>query len=159
MYFKLSNGHAKRWLISVCFFTSIQPSLAAELQNEKSAVQANKTAQLTLGKIDFSAQPSSCIALRHGRTCYANVTLNWVSATKQDYCIYIKPLQAKKSQEKSVKCWKNSQGNQVVFNFESNQKVEFQLMSSKDNKVIAETAVEVSWVHKATPRKRRWRLF
>jgi hypothetical protein len=159
MYFKFSNGHAKKWLILSCVLASLQTSVAAELTNKTQDDRTDNKSQLTLSNMSFSALPANCIALRHGRTCYANVTLNWSSHVKQDYCIYIKQSQAVSTPLQSIKCWKNSTGNQVIFNFESNKKIEFQLISSKDNQVIAETAVEVSWVHKATPRKRRWRIF
>jgi len=33
------------------------------------------------------------------------------------------------------------------------------LRTVNEDKVIAETQVEVSWQHKSTSRKRRWRLF
>jgi regulatory protein YycH of two-component signal transduction system YycFG len=71
----------------------------------------------------------------------------------------IKPEKTARTVQQNIKCWKSSNGNEIIFNFESNKKIEFQLMSSKDKQVIAETAVEVSWVHEATPRKRRWRIF
>jgi hypothetical protein len=158
MFFNFSNGDAKKWLVLSCFLASLQPSLAAETMNETNK-QTDKINQLSVTPLIFSAQPANCIALRHGRTCYATVKLNWSSHIKQDYCIYIKQPDTDITTLKSVQCWKNSNGNQIVFNFESNKKIEFQLMSSKDNQVIAETAVEVSWVHKPTARKRRWRIF
>jgi hypothetical protein len=157
MYFKFSNGYAKKGLILICLLASLQPSVSAKIIEKSQLEQNNTNNQLLLSHIDFSAQPANCIALRHGRTCYANVTLNWSSSVKQDYCIYTKP--EKNKQQQMINCWKNSKAGQVIFNFESNKKVEFQLISSKDKRVIAETSVEVSWVHKATPRKRHWRIF
>jgi hypothetical protein len=153
MSFKFSHGRAKTWLM-LCVILTSWHSIAAENNLSESNHE-----NVSDNKASFSAQPANCIALRHGRTCYANVTLNWVSANKQDYCIYIKQPKKERTEQQSIKCWKSSSGNQVIFNFESNKKIEFQLISSKDNRVIAETAVEVSWVHKATPRKRRWRIF
>jgi hypothetical protein len=155
MFFNFSKGHAKKWLVLSCFFASLQPSLAAE----KTTETTTKVNQLSVTPLAFSAQPANCIALRHGRTCYASVKLNWSSHIKQDYCIYIKQPKTDNTPLQSIQCWKSSGGNQIVFNFESNKKIEFQLISSKDNQVIAETAVEVSWVHKPTARKRRWRIF
>ena len=158
MSFNFSNGHAKKWLMLSFFLASLQPSLAEETTNETNK-KTNNVNPLSVTPLVFSAQPANCIALRHGRTCYASVKLNWSSHIKQDYCIYIKQPDIDIALLKSVQCWKSSNGNQIVFNFESNKKIEFQLMSSKDNQVIAETAVEVSWVHKPTARKRRWRIF
>ena len=159
MYFKLSNGHAKKWLLLSCLFASFQPSLAAELTKKDQGEQADKVNKLSLSRVSFSAQPANCIALRHGRTCYANVKLTWSRDIKENYCLYIKQPEVAQEKRQRIQCWENSMGNQIIFNFESNKKIEFQLMSSKDNNVIAEAAVEVSWVHKATPRKRRWRIF
>ena len=96
---------------------------------------------------------------QNGYGLYATVKLNWSSHIKQDYCIYIKQPETKNSPLKIIQCWESSNGNQMIFNFESNEKIEFLLMSSKNKQVIAETAVEVSWVHKPTARKRRWRIF
>jgi predicted AlkP superfamily phosphohydrolase/phosphomutase len=158
MYFKFSNGNAKKWSVLFCLFTCLQPSVASEF-TEKSNKKNEKLAQILVTPLTFTAQPSNCIALRHGRTCYANVKLNWSSHIKQDYCIYIKQQKTERTTRESIQCWKDSNGSQIVFNFESNKKIEFQLISSKDNQVIAETAVEISWVHKPTPRKRRWRIF
>ena len=152
MYSNFSNGVAKKGLGIITLLMILQPSMAAELPAQKSAT-------LSLSQSRCSAQPSNCIALRHGRTCYANVTLSWYSPIKQDYCLYIKQAKVKLAQLPPLKCWKNSNGNQIVFNFESNKKIEFQLLSSTNKHIIAEAMVDVSWVHKATPRKRRWRIF
>lgn len=153
MYFKFSHGSAKKWLVLGFTLISLQSVATEEYLLE------NDHGKLTRNNATFSAQPANCIALRHGRTCYANVTLNWNSTIKHDYCIYIKHAKKERAQQQKIQCWQSSNGDQVVFNFESNKKIEFQLISSKNNQVIAETAVEVSWVHKATPRKRRWRIF
>jgi len=152
MYSSFSNGFAKKGLVIITLLIMLQPSMASELSVQKST-------KLPLNDSRFSAQPSNCIALRHGRTCYANVTLSWNNPIKQDYCLYIKQPKLKFTQLSAIKCWKNSNGNQVIFNFESDKKIEFQLLSSTDKRVVAEAVVDVSWVHKATPRKRRWRIF
>jgi len=152
MYSNFSNGIAKKGLAIITLLMVFQPSMAAELPAQKSTA-------LSLNQSRFSAQPSNCIALTHGRTCYANITLSWYNPVKQDYCLYIKHPKSKLAQLPALKCWKNSKGNQIVFNFESDKKIEFQLLSSTDKRVVAEAVVEVSWVHKATPRKRRWRIF
>ncbi len=152
MYFNFSNGIAKKGLAIITLLMILQPSMAAELPTKTSVA-------LSLNQSSFSAQPSNCIALRHGRTCYANVTLSWYTPIKEDYCLYIKQPKIKLIKLPALKCWKNSNGNQMIFNFESDKKIEFQLLSSTDKRVIAEAVVEVSWVHKATPRKRRWRIF
>ncbi|MFT6208060.1 MAG: hypothetical protein ACJA0T_001978 [Colwellia sp.] len=156
MSFKFSKGYAKKWLLLSCLFTGLTFSVAAEITQKKQVQPVKKSSE---NHVSFSAQPANCIALRYGRTCYANVKINWSSDIKQDYCLLIKQEKTARTVQQNIKCWKSSNGNEIIFNFESNKKIEFQLISSKDKQVIAETAVEVSWVHEATPRKRRWRIF
>ncbi|WP_281560751.1 DUF3019 domain-containing protein [Thalassomonas sp. RHCl1] len=101
----------------------------------------------------LSVQPATCVALHQGRTCFAQLSLNWQSTGAGDFCIYLK------DSKQPVRCWQNSRGNLTSFEFESNKKVVFQLIEQGKNHVVAETSVDVSWVHKAAPRKRRWRIF
>ncbi|WDD98499.1 DUF3019 domain-containing protein [Thalassomonas actiniarum] len=101
----------------------------------------------------LSVQPATCVALHQGRTCFAQLSLNWQSTGAGDFCIYLK------DSKQPVRCWKNSRGNLTSFEFESDKKVVFQLIEQGKNHVVAETSVDVSWVHKAAPRKRRWRIF
>ncbi|MEW6989241.1 DUF3019 domain-containing protein [Colwelliaceae bacterium 6441] len=141
MYFKRSNG-----------FTSFVILLL--LQSLSMDVLAQRDQKLNLNtEIAFSAKPASCVALHQGRKCYAQVSLVWQSAQLGSFCIY------QKVSNKLVQCWKDSKGSQVSFEFESSEKLEYQLVSIEKNRVLAEAAVDVSWVHKASPRKRRWRLF
>ncbi|WP_284243712.1 DUF3019 domain-containing protein [Thalassotalea insulae] len=104
-------------------------------------------------KVNFQAKPANCVALRQGRTCFATVSLSWHTANRGHFCIY------EKASNKVMQCWNNSQGNTLQFEFESNEKIAYQLRATEQNIIIAETSVDVSWVHKATVRKRRWRLF
>lgn len=144
MSFKLGNGYA--WLmtlLSVCF-----------LSYSASAQQAQLNSQMQLvAEVDFSAKPANCVALHQGRKCYALVSLNWQVAHVGDFCIY------EKVSNIVLQCWKNSTGDQIKVEFESSGKIEYQLVAIENNIVIAEASIDVSWVHKASPRKRRWRLF
>ena len=72
--------------------------------------------------------------------------------TLGNFCLY------QKNPRRKVKCWQQSKGNSTLLEFESSEKLTFQLINQQNN-LVAETAIDVSWVHKATPRKRRWRLF
>jgi hypothetical protein len=112
----------------------------------------SKPASLKLTTV-ISAQPARCITLNQGRKCFATVTLNWQTPQIGDYCVYAQ------AQKKLIHCWKSSRQDSTIFEFESSENIHYQLISSESKQVIAETAVEVSWVHKASPRKRRWRLF
>ena len=102
---------------------------------------------------NFSALPAKCITLTQGRQCFATVTFTWHAPIKGNYCIY------QMGNKQAVDCWFNQQQNTSTFEFESNKTMHYQLVAYDYDKVIAATTIEVSWVHKASPRKRRWRLF
>ena len=144
MYFKLGKGIA--WLVSIkCLLLVSGVALAKQTQKiEKS---------LPISEISFTAQPANCVSLRQGRKCYASVSFIWHAPNKGNFCIF------QKNTKTVIQCWKNSRSNQVLFEFESEETREYQLINTEDNRVFAETSIDVSWVHKQTPRKRRWRLF
>ncbi|MCO4798616.1 MAG: DUF3019 domain-containing protein [Colwelliaceae bacterium] len=143
MYFKLGNGTAWLKLVILSVFILMTTNTIAQ-ENNQNILTSTTT---------LSATPANCVALHQGRKCYASVYLLWQVPQQGDFCIY------QKVSNKIIQCWKNSKGSQVLFEFESSEKLEYQLVSIDKNIVLAETSVDVSWVHKATPRKRRWRLF
>ena len=118
-----------------------------------SPVKAIENEVLTSKPVSFTALPEQCVTLREGRACFATVELNWQSSYKQNFCLY------QEGKKKQLGCWQNNNNVQIKIEFESNKSVKYQLRALTDNKVIAETQVEVSWQHKSTSRKRRWRLF
>ena len=109
-------------------------------------------AELKLNTV-LSVTPAKCITLTQGRQCFATVTLRWQAPTKGNYCLY------RIGQKEAVDCWYNQQQNTITFEFESSKSVQYNLVVNNSEQVIANTQIEVSWVHKASPRKRRWRLF
>jgi hypothetical protein len=118
--------------------------------NSAMATEINK---LETKQVDFTALPEQCVTLRQGRACFATVELQWQSALKQNFCLY------QEGKEQQLGCWQNNNKVQIKVEFESNKSIKYQLRTVSDNKIIAETQVEVSWQHKKTSRKRRWRLF
>lgn len=117
------------------------------------SVNADDSELLNSEPLNFTALPELCVTLREGRDCFATIELEWHSADKQSFCLY---QEGKKEQ---LKCWQDDDSVQIKIEFESNESVKYQLRAISDDKVIAETQVEVSWQHKSTSRKRRWRLF
>lgn len=116
-------------------------------------VSANELAVSDNSKVVFTALPEQCVTLRQGRSCFATVELQWKSPSKQSFCLY------QEGEKKQLGCWKNSNHVQIKIDFESNKSVKYQLRKEVNDKVVAEAQVEVSWQHKNTARKRRWRLF
>ena len=146
MYSKASKGHA--WFIGYLGLIFITFNVTAQQQTKLENTNAEP-----LPKVELTVTPANCVALHQGRKCFAKVSLSWQVKTPGDFCIY------QKVQNKVIQCWKNSRGSNTQFEFESSEKIEYQLVTVNRSEVLAETVVEVSWVHNATPRKRRWRLF
>ncbi|ALO33742.1 hypothetical protein CMT41_02695 [Colwellia sp. MT41] len=145
MYFNVGKGIAIAH-VKVTLFLLYSFLLAGQ-------VNANEVKTANNAEVTFTALPEQCVTLRQGRDCFATVELQWHSSTKQSFCLY------QEGKNKQLGCWQNN--NQVLINveFQSNKTIKYQLRTVSDNKVIAETQVEVSWQHKNTARKRRWRLF
>ncbi|MCP4988113.1 MAG: DUF3019 domain-containing protein [Colwellia sp.] len=143
MYSKLGKGIAISYAKVLLLFSFLYVS----------AVNADENKTLASTKVDFTALPEQCVTLRQGRACFATVELKWQSVSKQSFCLY------QEGKEKQLGCWQNNNNIQVKVEFESNKSVKYQLRTKSTDKVIAETQVEVSWQHKSTSRKRRWRLF
>lgn len=135
MYFKLSKGIAS--FLFIIFLVKVPLSYAEEVSHNN---------------ITFTAQPTICVTLTQGRTCYATVTLEWNAEKKGNFCIL------QKVSTKQLKCWKHTKNKILSFEFESNESITYQLIKD-NNELVAETTVNVTWVHKKSPRKRRWRLF
>lgn len=132
--------------------TALKPLLLFGLVMMTQA-EATETTVLNSTEVAFTALPEQCVTLRQGRACFATVELQWQSAQKYNFCLY------QEGKKKQLGCWQNNNNIQIKVEFESNKSIKYQLRTLTDNKVLAETQVEVSWQHKNTSRKRRWRLF
>lgn len=145
MYSKLGNGTA--WLLTFVIFTFFS---ARELQ--ATSLNNDSTAETGMN-VSLTATPANCVALHQGRKCFAQVSLIWKTPQFGHYCVY------QKSTNQVLQCWKNSNGNQLSFEFQSSEKIEYTLVEFNQKEVLAKSEINVSWVHKSSPRKRRWRLF
>ena len=122
-----------------------------------SSVQAEENTALP-AKVAFSVQPQQCVTLRQGRDCFATITIQWQKITEQGLCLY--QINTKQTDtQKQLICWPKSNKGQTSVAFESSDNLTYQLRTLKDKKLIAEAQVVVSWVHKNTTKRRRWRLF
>jgi len=145
MYSKIGNGiaivYTKITLLVLCSLLAVSPANAKDNEALKST------------QVAFTALPEQCVTLRQGRACFATVELKWQSPAKYSFCLY------QEGKKKQLACWQDNDDIQIKVEFESNKSVKYQLRTVSDDKIIAETQVEVSWQHKSTSRKRRWRLF
>jgi len=143
MYSSVSKGIA---LLIFTIFTSFIQCVKAE-------------DNLTLvTNIDFSVQPQQCVTLRQGRDCFATIVIQWQKLTAQSLCLYhINKKQT--DSKKQLTCWQKSKKGQASIEFESSDNLIYQLRTQQGDHLLAETEIVVSWLHKNTTRRRRWRLF
>ncbi|KPZ57791.1 MULTISPECIES: DUF3019 domain-containing protein [Pseudoalteromonas] len=127
MYFK--------WICLLLIFPAIS-----------SAKTTDKTAPLT-------ALPDTCVALREGRNCYADITLSWQQPTIGNYCL------RDATSKYIMQCWLKQQQGVFEYTFDSQQSISFELFDSNTAQIIATTEVKLQWVYQNRQKKRRWRLF
>jgi len=143
MYFSFGKGFTI--LITMLLFIFINKPVIAKANVHKKSTEVTSSA--------LTAQPAQCVTLRQGRKCFASIKLHWKTPLKQAICLF------KEGQQKKIRCWNNHDHADMVIEFESNESINYQLRRLNDNKVIMQTQVKVSWLHKSSARKRRWRLF
>ena len=101
----------------------------------------------------FSAVPDTCVALREGRHCYADVVLSWQQPQIGNYCL------RDATSKYIMQCWLKQQYGSFYYTFDSTNSISFELFDSNTSKVIATTEVKLQWVYQNRQKKRRWRLF
>ncbi|NQY89682.1 MAG: DUF3019 domain-containing protein [Colwellia sp.] len=122
-----------------------------------SAVKADDNTTVST-KVAFSVQPQQCVTLRQGRDCFATITVHWQKLTEQSLCLYQINTKQTASQKQLI-CWPKSNKGQASVAFESSDNLTYQLRTLQDKQLVAEAEIVVSWVHKNTTVRRRWRLF
>ena len=101
----------------------------------------------------LSALPDTCVALREGRNCYADVVLSWQQPQIGNYCL------RDASSKYIMQCWLKQRQGSFNYAFDSTQSVSFELFDSNTSQVLAVTEVKLQWVYQNRQKKRRWRLF
>ena len=139
-YFKVSTQYV--FLVTGGFFHT---SLLADEIKVESAVE-----KLTI--IELQVKPAKCVALNQGRTCFAKVSFTWQGQYNNKLCLY------QKKPREQISCWQPLTKQSIEFEFESNETKHYQLINHQQ-KVLAETTIEVNWVYDSGPKKRRWRVF
>ncbi|OUR61057.1 hypothetical protein A9Q74_11070 [Colwellia sp. 39_35_sub15_T18] len=142
MYSSVSKG------VALLIFISVNGLISAADAQDKTTLSTN---------IAFSVQPQQCVTLRQGRDCFATINLQWQKSTELSLCLY--QINQQSDSKQQVKCWQKSRQGQISIAFESSGNIIYQLRSIKDDHLLAETEIVVSWLHKNTTRRRRWRLF
>ena len=131
MYFKIAA--------ILCLLLSAKPLLASD-------ERANDTPSLI-------ALPDTCVALRKGRNCYADIELNWQQESIGNYCL------RDATSKHIMQCWLKQDNGKLNYAFDSVESISFELINSDTGKIIAVTQVQLQWVYQNRQKKRRWRLF
>jgi len=126
----------------VWLFLAAEQGYARSAENESVTILVNS----------LNVKPSSCITTREGRECFTDVVFKWQLKKVQDVCLI------NKNTGKTIRCWQQAQSGRIKVEFRSDKNVIFQLVGD-NNQIINETSVDISWVYKSSPRKRRWRIF
>lgn len=144
MYFR--SHRRNRWLSFFSYFC-IGIGISFSLQAQQTLTYTQQE------DVILATKPSSCVSLHQGRICYARILVNWQVSKRGNYCL------VNQTSKKQLKCWRQATQQQFAYEFESKESMTFQLVDADNNQVVANTEIKVGWVHKSTPRKRRWRLF
>jgi hypothetical protein len=118
-----------------------------------SQAQAQPQAQGAADAI-LRIKPTRCIALHEGQTCYQTLKVEWQADAVDSYCLY------QQDNKTPVLCWENLASARGSYEFESDSTRKFILMRKRDNKILAESSVEVAWVYDSRSRREsHWRIF
>ena len=105
-------------------------------------------------KSTLAVNPSRCVALRQGQTCYQRATLNWNATQPGNYCLYGNVNDA------PLTCWKNLDHGQHKIDFQSHEDIHYTLREKSSMLIKAQTVITVAWVYKSKKKPRSsWRLF
>ena len=102
---------------------------------------------------ELTAVPDTCVALREGRQCYADVVLSWQQPEVGNYCL------RDATSKYIMQCWLKQRQGSLNYAFDSTQNISFELFDSNTSQVIAVSEVKLQWVYQNRQKKRRWRLF
>jgi hypothetical protein len=101
----------------------------------------------------LTAVPDTCVALREGRDCYADVVITWHQPIIGNYCL------RDATSKYIMQCWLKQQQGTLNYAFDSKQSIAFELFDSNTSKIIGTAEVKLQWVYQNRQKKRRWRLF
>ena len=102
---------------------------------------------------ELTAVPDTCVALREGRHCYADVVLSWQQPEVGNYCL------RDATSKYIMQCWLKQRQGSFNYAIDSTQSISFELFDSNTSQVIAVSEVKLQWVYQNRQKKRRWRLF
>jgi len=102
----------------------------------------------------LTIEPSRCIALEQGQTCFAGLKFRWTNPATGEYCLF------DERQRDPLVCWKGRTVTSYTLEFKSNKNVSYDIRLKLSDQSLAQALVKISWVYKSnTSSTSRWRLF
>jgi hypothetical protein len=102
----------------------------------------------------ISLDPSQCVALNKGNTCYIDINVSWTAIEKGGYCLY-------SSQEKApIQCWRDKISGVFTGEITLQDNVTFSLNTAQSDILLSSVELEMVWVYKKKQRSQStWRMF
>lgn len=96
-------------------------------------------------------EPSTCVSLSEGRTCYLDTQVHWQVNSGSEHCLFVAGTNV------PLYCAAGGRG-QVSYAFSGDESQVLELRAA-NGAVVATTEIQVSWVYNGNQRRRSWRLF
>ncbi|MBQ1782782.1 MAG: DUF3019 domain-containing protein [Gammaproteobacteria bacterium] len=96
-------------------------------------------------------EPSTCVSLSEGRTCYLDTRIHWQVNSVSEHCLFVA------GSRDPLYCAAGG-GGQLDYAFSGEESLQFELRNAT-GAVVANTEIQVSWVYNGNQRRRNWRLF
>lgn len=98
--------------------------------------------------------PTRCVALRQGQTCYQEIQIKWQAPETGHYCL-VNLTTSMVSQ-----CWKNQQQGSITLDFKAMKSNQIALRKYASDQDLANASITVAWVFSSSKRnKSNWKLF
>jgi len=102
----------------------------------------------------MTISPDQCVAMTEGQTCYVDIELQWQASSIGEYCLF------SSRQENAIQCWSQTSKGRFQQEVASTQNVIYTLRKQQTNVRLAQSELEMAWVHKRRGKPSTWwRLF
>jgi hypothetical protein len=142
---KLQPINLWRWWVGTILLVLLFTHQSARANDKQTKQQLS--AKMTIS-------PDQCVAMTEGQTCYVDIELQWQTSNIGEYCLF------SSGQEKALKCWSNTSKGNFQQEVASKQNVIYTLRKQQTNARLAQSKLEMAWVHKRRGKPTTWwRLF
>ncbi len=101
----------------------------------------------------FDLKPNSCITMSKGKDCYGDLMLTWTLQSPKNVCLYREQV------GRPIFCWSKRLTGNYSGQFVLSESSKYSLVDVESKEVLFTDSIAVTWVHKESRKRRRWRLF